>query len=118
MTEPWGGWVCDGGPLDGVRAEVRDDGRIWLGGPVLFSGYRGGPRAPADGWFRTGDLGLLDAEGRLAVRGRADDVINTGGDKGNPGGGAAAFARWPGVPEGGGGGGTPPGKGGRGAAGG
>jgi O-succinylbenzoic acid--CoA ligase len=42
-------------PLDGVRAEVRDDGRIWISGPVLFSGYLAAPRA-ADGWFRTGDL--------------------------------------------------------------
>ena len=99
MTETCGGCVYDGVPLDGVRAEVRDDGRIWLSGPVLFSGYRGGPRAPADGWFRTGDLGLLDAEGRLAVRGRADDVINTGGHKVVPGEVAAALQSCPGVRE-------------------
>jgi len=83
--------VYDGVPLDGVRAEVRDDGRIWISGPVLFSGYLGGPRAPADGWFRTGDLGVLDAAGRLTVRGRADDVINTGGYKVVPGEVAAAL---------------------------
>jgi O-succinylbenzoic acid--CoA ligase len=99
MTETCGGCVYDGVPLDGVRAEVRDDERIWLSGPVLFSGYRGGPRAPADGWFRTGDLGLLDAEGRLAVRGRADDVINTGGYKVVPGEVAAALQSCPGVRE-------------------
>ena len=99
MTETCGGCVYDGVPLDGVRAEVRDDGRIWLSGPVLFSGYRGGPRAPADGWFRTGDLGLLDAEGRLVVRGRADDVINTGGYKVVPGEVAAALQSCPGVRE-------------------
>ena len=99
MTETCGGCVYDGVPLDGVRAEVRDDGRIWLSGPVLFSGYRGGPRAPADGWFRTGDLGLLDAEGRLVVRGRADDVINTGGHKVIPGEVAAALQSCPGVRE-------------------
>jgi O-succinylbenzoic acid--CoA ligase len=99
MTETCGGCVYDGVPLDGVRAEVRDDGRIWLSGPVLFSGYRGGPRAPADGWFRTGDLGLLDADGRLAVRGRADDVINTGGHKVVPGEVAAALQSCPGVRE-------------------
>ena len=99
MTETCGGCVYDGVPLDGVRAEVRDDGRIWLSGPVLFSGYLGGPRAPADGWFRTGDLGLLDAGGRLAVRGRADDVINTGGHKVVPGEVAAALQSCPGVRE-------------------
>ena len=116
MTETCGGCVYDGVPLDGVRAEVRDDERIWLSGPVLFSGYRsgghggadsppviGGSRGvvPPDGvrWFRTGDLGLLDAEGRLAVRGRADDVINTGGHKVVPGEVAAALQSCPGVRE-------------------
>ena len=99
MTETCGGCVYDGVPLDGVRAEVRDDGRIWISGPVLFSGYLGGPRAPADGWFRTGDLGRLDAEGRLTVRGRADDVINTGGHKVVPGEVAAALQSCPGVRE-------------------
>ena len=97
MTETCGGCVYDGVPLDGVRAEVRGDGRIWISGPVLFSGYLGGPRAPADGWFRTGDLGVLDAAGRLAVRGRADDVINTGGHKVVPGEVAAALQTCPGV---------------------
>jgi O-succinylbenzoic acid--CoA ligase len=97
MTETCGGCVYDGVPLDGVRAEVRDDGRIWISGPVLFSGYRGGPRAPADGWFRTGDLGALDAAGRLTVRGRADGVINTGGHKVVPGEVAAALQTCPGV---------------------
>jgi O-succinylbenzoic acid--CoA ligase len=99
MTETCGGCVYDGVPLDGVRAEVRDDGRIWITGPVLFSGYLGGPRAPADGWFRTGDLGRLDAEGRLTVRGRADDIITTGGHKVVPGEVAAALQSCPGVRE-------------------
>jgi len=97
MSETAGGCVYDGVPLDGVRAEVRDDGRIWISGPVLFSGYLGGPRAPADGWFRTGDLGVLDAAGRLTVRGRADGVINTGGHKVVPGEVAAALQTCPGV---------------------
>jgi O-succinylbenzoic acid--CoA ligase len=97
MTETCGGCVYDGVPLDGVRAEVRDDGRIWISGPVLFSGYLGGPRAPADGWFRTGDLGTLDATGRLTVRGRADGVINTGGHKVVPGEVAVALQACPGV---------------------
>ena len=97
MTETCGGCVYDGVPLDGVRVEVRDDGRIWISGPVLFSGYRGSPRALGDGWFRTGDLGVLDAAGRLTVRGRADDVINTGGHMVVPGEVAAALQTCPGV---------------------
>jgi O-succinylbenzoic acid--CoA ligase len=94
MTETCGGCVYDGIPLDGVRVKI-DDGRIWIGGPVLFSGYRGESRY--DGWFRTGDLGYLDASGRLTVRGRADDLINTGGYKVVPAEVAAALRDCPGV---------------------
>jgi O-succinylbenzoic acid--CoA ligase len=110
MTETCGGCVYDGFPLDGVQVAIRGDeedrpaesGRIWLGGPVLFSGYRpggsGGAAPPDDGaWFRTGDLGRLDSLGRLVVRGRADDVINTGGHKVVPGEVAAALQTCPGV---------------------
>jgi len=107
MTETCGGCVYDRVPLDGVRVAIRDDdvgkaesGRIWIGGPVLFSGYRGDRDASAalvDGWFRTGDLGRLDSSGRLTVRGRADDVINTGGHKVVPGEVAAALQTCPGV---------------------
>jgi len=100
MTETCGGCVYDGIPLDGVQVKIGDeDGRIWIGGPVLFSGYVGGPErlAPSDGWFRTGDLGRLDSSGRLMVRGRADDVINTGGYKVVPGEVAAALQTCPGV---------------------
>ncbi len=126
MTETCGGCVYDGVPLDGVRVVVGADSaspegqppgtprgrggatppdppggsRIWIGGPVLFSGYRGDRDASAalvDGWFRTGDLGRLDSSGRLTVRGRADDVINTGGHKVVPGEVAAALQTCPGV---------------------
>ena len=112
MTETCGGCVYDGQPLDGVRVAIGDDdapdgggGRIWIGGPVLFSGYRSLTAAPAadavlaDGWFRTGDLGQLDSAGQLTVRGRADDVINTGGRKVVPGEVAAALETCPGVRE-------------------
>jgi len=99
MTETCGGCVYDGVPLDGVRVRIGDDERIWLGGPVLFSGYRHGEGAPEDGWFRTGDLGFLDESGRMIVRGRADDVINTGGHKVVPGEVAAALESCPGVRE-------------------
>ncbi|WP_440087394.1 AMP-binding protein [Streptosporangium sp. LJ11] len=84
MSETCGGCVYDGEPLDGVGVDVGDDGRIRLGGPVLFSGYRLRPdltEAARDGeWFLTSDLGVLEG-GRLRVLGRADDVINTGGEK-------------------------------------
>ena len=72
-------------------------GRIWLGGPVLFDGYVDGGPGPDDGWFRTGDLGHIDASRRLIVHGRADDVINTGGFKVVPGEVEAALQTCPGV---------------------
>jgi o-succinylbenzoate---CoA ligase len=97
MTETCGGCVYDGIPLDGVQVRIGDDERIWIAGPVLFSGYLGGARAPGDGWLRTGDLGRLDAAGRLVVRGRADDVINTGGALVVPGEVAAVLRTCPGV---------------------
>jgi o-succinylbenzoate---CoA ligase len=99
MTETCGGCVYDGLPLDGVRVAVRDDdaGRIWIAGPVLFSGYRPAGPGLRDGWFRTGDLGRVDEAGRLTVRGRADDIINTGGHKVVPGEVAAALQSLPGV---------------------
>ncbi len=69
---------------------------IGIAGPVLFSGYwpdgggpDGGGRHAGDSgserWFWTSDLGQIGADGRLAVRGRADDVINSGGEKVVPG---------------------------------
>jgi len=97
MTETCGGCVYDGIPLDGARIKIGDDDRIWLSGPMLFSGYLGGPPAPGDGWLRSGDLGRLDSAGRLTVRGRADDVINTGGSMVVPGEVAAALQTCPGV---------------------
>jgi O-succinylbenzoic acid--CoA ligase len=91
--------VYDGLPLDGVRVEIGDDERIWITGPVLFSGYRDGQPAAGDGWFRTGDLGCLDSSGRLTVRGRADEIIVTGGHKVVPGEVEAVLQSCPGVSE-------------------
>jgi o-succinylbenzoate---CoA ligase len=96
MTETCGGCVYDGFPLDGVQVTIGGDDRIWIGGPVLFSGYLGESRGPAGTWFRTGDLGRMES-GRLVVRGRADDVITTGGHKVVPGEVAAVLQTCPGV---------------------
>jgi O-succinylbenzoic acid--CoA ligase len=85
MSETCGGCVYDGIPLDGVSVRTGPGGRIELAGPVLFSGYRGRPDLTAGaldgGWFATSDVGEVDASGRLTVRGRADGMINTGGEK-------------------------------------
>ncbi len=88
MTETAGGCVYDGAPLPGVRVQVSagdegDDGEIRRGGPVLALGYRLRPLDTADrfadGWFRTGDVGRLTADGRLTVTGRRDDVVQVRG---------------------------------------
>lgn len=85
MSETASGCVYDGVPLDGVRVRLTENGRIEIGGPTLAHGYRLQPDETAaafhGGWFRTSDLGALDANGHLLVLGRADDVVNTGGVK-------------------------------------
>ncbi len=89
MSETCGGCVYDGVPLDDVEIGFDPGGRIEISGPVLFSGYRLQPEitaaALAGGSFRTADLGYLAPDGRLVVRGRADNVINSGGEKVVPG---------------------------------
>jgi O-succinylbenzoic acid--CoA ligase len=103
MTETCGGCVYDGVPLDGVSAEVGAAGRIRIAGPVLFSGYRGRPdltgQAMDGRWFVTSDVGELGPSGRLAVLGRADGMINTGGEKVAADEVAAALEASPGVLE-------------------
>lgn len=102
MSETCGGCVYDGVPLAGVSVRTGADGRIQLAGPVLFSGYRGRPdltaQVLADGWYLTSDVGEL-ADGRLRVRGRADEMIITGGEKVAPGEVAAALETCPAVAE-------------------
>src|SRR5262249_37227788 len=84
MTATCGGCVYDGLPLDGVRVRATSAERIMIGGPVLFSRYRLDPEltrgALEDGWFLTSDLGGPGPDGKVVVRGRVDDVINSGGE--------------------------------------
>jgi O-succinylbenzoic acid--CoA ligase len=103
MSETCGGCVYDGMPLDGVQVRTGADGRIQIGGPVVFSGYRNRPDLTAaavdDEWFVTSDVGRLDPDGRLVVRGRADEMINTGGEMVAPAEVAAILEGCPGVRE-------------------
>ena len=88
-AETCGGCVYDGVPLEGVEVSIAADGRILLGGATIAAGYLDEPGltdaafTEADGtrWYRTNDVGALSADGVLAVLGRADDVVITGGVK-------------------------------------
>ena len=89
MSETCGGCVYNGLPLDGVRLRTAPDGRIQIAGPVLFSGYRNrsdltGSAVDEEGWFTTSDLGKIGPDGRVSIGGRADEMINTGGEKVSP----------------------------------
>jgi o-succinylbenzoate---CoA ligase len=64
-----------GRPLRGVELRIGPDGEILVRGPMVAGGSLG-----ADGWLHTGDLGRLDANGRLHVEGRLKDLIVTGGE--------------------------------------
>lgn len=90
-----------GRPLPGVEARIADGGEIQVRGPMLFAGYLDDPGAThtADGWLRTGDLGRLDADGRLTVDGRADDLIVSGGENISPAEVEAALASHPAIAE-------------------
>jgi o-succinylbenzoate---CoA ligase len=79
------GIVTSGRALPGVELRRGPDGRLWVRGPMLFSGYVGAPGAlDRDGFFVTDDLGHLDAKGRLFVTGRLGHRIVTGGENVDP----------------------------------
>jgi O-succinylbenzoic acid--CoA ligase len=80
MTETGSGVVYDGMPLDNVQVKVVD-GVIHVRGPMLMRCWRDGTTpVDSDGWLRTGDMGSVDADGRLTVHGREGDLIITGGE--------------------------------------
>ena len=71
---------CVGWPPPPVEMRIADDGEIQFKGATLFKGYWEDPAATADaftpdGWYRSGDLGALDARGRLHLHGRKKDII-------------------------------------------
>lgn len=69
--------------LPGVEVKISEEGEVLLRGPQVSGAY--GPDKPAsDGWFRTGDLGMLDRDGYLFLNGRIDDMIIRGGENISP----------------------------------
>ena len=68
-----------GPPVPGVEVTITNDGEILVRGPNVTQGYWEAPdrtaEAFSDGWYKTGDLGFIDEEGSLHVRGRKKDMI-------------------------------------------
>ncbi|HLX26376.1 MAG TPA: 3-phosphoshikimate 1-carboxyvinyltransferase [Candidatus Cybelea sp.] len=89
-------WGTDGRALRGIHLRISDaqgrilppgeEGHFEVQSPTMFEGYVDHPEWTAaaftpDGWFRTGDLGVMDESGYIRITGRVRDVINRGGEK-------------------------------------
>ena len=92
-----------GRPHSGVRVAIdgpEEVGEVLVDGPQLMAGYwdpTAGAVTPRTGWFRTGDVGRLDADGRLTIVDRSKDVIITGGENVSSREGEDALSTHPGV---------------------
>ncbi|MGB6473727.1 MAG: long-chain fatty acid--CoA ligase [Candidatus Sulfotelmatobacter sp.] len=71
--------------LPNLEVRIAEDGEILVRGPSVFKGYWNRPEetqnAFVDGWFKTGDIGNIDADGYLSVTDRKKDLIKTSGGK-------------------------------------
>ena len=93
--ETWA--VSSGRPFRGIEVKIKDletrqalaephrPGEIWVRGYNLFEGYHKDPAKNAEcfddeGWFFTGDIGSLDADGRISYLGRTKDMLKVGGE--------------------------------------
>ncbi len=70
-----------GKAIAGVQVKIEPDGEILVKGENVTKGYFGAEQASAeafaDGWFRTGDIGEIDAQGQLYIKGRKKEMIVT-----------------------------------------
>jgi long-chain acyl-CoA synthetase len=108
IGEAWGGVVTvlrsgdPSGPAEDRQAcGPGEAGYVWVNTPALMRGYLGRDdltaQAVSDGWFTTGDIGIIDERGRLYLRGREREEINLGGMKVYPGDIDAVLERFEGT---------------------
>jgi len=76
-------------PVSGEDLSLNTSGELVVKGPCIFSGYYNAPEEnqisfTSDGFFRTGDLALIDAEGNITLTGRIKDIIKRGGENISP----------------------------------
>ncbi len=76
--------TTDGHALEGVELKLDDEGQILCRGPELFIGYTDRELTAkvfdADGWYHTGDVGVVDDDGYLTITDRISDIIIRGGE--------------------------------------
>jgi len=75
-----------GRALEGVEVRFAEDGEIEVKGPPVFKGYWQKPKETADvftgdGWFKTGDVGKIDADGFMSITDRKKEILKTSGGK-------------------------------------
>ena len=80
--------MAEDGSLLPRGAGLEHTGEIVIRGPNVTAGYENNPKANADGflngWFRTGDQGVMDEDGYVSITGRLKEIINRGGEKISP----------------------------------
>ncbi|MBN2079330.1 MAG: long-chain fatty acid--CoA ligase, partial [Spirochaetes bacterium] len=75
-----------GHPIPQTKVKISDEGELMIKGPQVMKGYYKNPKATKevftrDGFFRTGDIAMIDEEGFLKITGRIKDIIVTAGGK-------------------------------------
>jgi acyl-CoA synthetase (AMP-forming)/AMP-acid ligase II len=88
-------------PVWAEECAPEESGHVWVQTPALMRGYLDRDdltsQVVSQGWFSTGDIGLVDARGYLYLRGREREEINKGGTKVYPGDVDAVIERFPGT---------------------
>ncbi len=101
IGQPVGGAIVQVTRADGSVCEPGEAGELWIGGVGVAAGYLDDPEQTAaaftGGWYRSGDLGVRDADGVLWFRGRVDDQVKLHGYRVEPGEVAAVLRAHPAV---------------------